>query len=343
MELDILKVNAHVMSVSSLNLFATSPRKYAEHVTKPEKVDTSYFTKGSAVDCLITEPEKFDEEFAVMNVNRPAGMMGDLCKLLADYQEVNTDNLPFDDVFEAAYNNIGFKLSLSAVRKKFNDAKNDYTKYYNFLNNARNKKVISAKELEQAKEVVHALKTNMHTKKYIVDPVDHPLMEVYDQMELFFDFQGIKCKGYLDRVIIDHVNKVVKPIDIKTTGKSVFEFPKSFIQFGYFRQGAFYLQGLKDWISKQDNLKDYRIDNFKFIVAEMDCYNDPMIFEMTEKDVECALYTGGKLKGSTYEIKSITELIEDLKWHREEGKWNMTKEEYVQYIEKGSLSLDCFE
>ena len=336
------KMNEHVMSVSSLNLFATSPKKYQQHILAPQRVDTTYFTKGSAVDCLITEPEKFQQEFAVMKISRPSGMMGDLCKLLADYEEVNTDNIPFDEIFDAAYMAVGFKLGLETVRKKFKDPKNDYTKYYNFLVSSKGKKVISAKELAQAEEVVHMLKTDSETKKYIVDPVAHPLMEVHDQMELFFEFEGIDCKGYLDRVIVDHSTKTIKPTDIKTTGKSVFEFPKSCVQFMYYRQAAFYMQGLKTWILTQDNLKDYTIENFKFIVAEMDCNNRPLVFEISKDDVYKSLYVGGTLKYSLYPVKSIAELIAEVKWHRDNDAWEMTKSEYENYAKKGCIQLEIF-
>jgi hypothetical protein len=336
------KMNEHVMSVSSLNLFATSPKKYQQHILAPQRVDTTYFTKGSAVDCLITESEKFQQEFAVMKISRPSGMMGDMCKLLADYEEVNTDNIPFDEIFDAAYAAVGFKLALETVRKKFNDPKNDYTKYYNFLVSSKGKKVISAKELAQAEEVVHMLKTDSETKKYIVDPVAHPLMEVHDQMELFFEFEGIDCKGYLDRVIVDHSTKTIKPTDIKTTGKSVFEFPKSCVQFMYYRQAAFYMQGLKTWILTQDNLKDYTIENFKFIVAEMDCINRPLVFEISEDDVYKSLFVGGTLKYSLYPIKSITELIAEVKWHRANDAWEMTKSEYENYTQRGCIQLEIF-
>jgi hypothetical protein len=261
---------------------------------------------------------------------------------LADYEEVNTDNIPFDEIFDAAYMAVGFKLGLETVRKKFKDPKNDYTKYYNFLVSSKGKKVISAKELAQAEEVVHMLKTDSETKKYIVDPVAHPLMEVHDQMELFFEFEGIDCKGYLDRVIVDHSTKTIKPTDIKTTGKSVFEFPKSCVQFMYYRQAAFYMQGLKTWLLTQDTLKDYTIENFKFIVAEMDCNNRPLVFEISEDDVYKSLYVGGTLRYSLYPVKSITELIAEVKWHRDNDAWEMTKSEYENYAEKGCIQLDIF-
>ena len=65
-----------------------------------------------------------------MNISRPSGMMGDLCSILAEYISIDSQNLPFDELFEAAYEQVGFKLKLESVIKKFNDPKQNYKKYY---------------------------------------------------------------------------------------------------------------------------------------------------------------------------------------------------------------------
>lgn len=341
--IDYEKLNAHRMSVSSLNLFAHSPKLYMQHVLSPEEVTTGYFSKGSAVDCLITEPEKFDDQFAIMSIERPSGMMGDLCQKLVQYSSMEgAENVEFADLFELAYKESGFKLSKEAVLKKFEAPNSEAKKYYNEIKKAGNKKLLSETEYAQVKEVVHMLKTNEHTKFYIEDAASHPLMETIDQMEIFFELEGVQCKAYLDRVIIDHTNKRVIPTDLKTTGKSVFEFEKSYIQYGYFRQGAFYTAAIRDYMKKDEKLKDYKLENFKFIVAEMDCENPPLVYQMSDEDIKRSLYTGGTLK-SGQELKSVYQLLNELKWHREECLWDMRKEQLESLKRTGSLTLDIIQ
>ena len=131
----------HVMSVSSLNLFATSPAAYREHILYPTKEVTTYFTKGSAVDCLITEPDEFQNKFAVIKTTRPSGMMGDLCRLMHEYEKVNTEGLPEETLFKVAYKKTGFKLKEESVWKKYQGPA--IQQYMTFLRNSQGKDVIT--------------------------------------------------------------------------------------------------------------------------------------------------------------------------------------------------------
>jgi hypothetical protein len=74
----------------------------------------------------------------------------------------------------------------------------------------------------------------------------------------------------------------------------------------------------------------------------MDCNNRPLVFEISEDDVYKSLYVGGTLKYSLYPVKSITELIAEVKWHRDNDAWEMTKSEYENYAKKGCIQLEIF-
>ncbi len=95
-------------------------------------------------------------------------------------------------------------------------------------------------QVTKAKELILA-------NKYIVDyfyNVD-PMIELLHQVPIYFRYMDEDCKALLDGIRVDHANKTVQPFDLKTTGKSVYEFPQSFIQFGYYRQCAFYELAVK--------------------------------------------------------------------------------------------------
>jgi hypothetical protein len=168
------------------------------------------------------------------------------------------------------------------------------------------------------------------------------MMDVHDQMEIFFSYRDVECKAYLDRLIIDHSTKTLIPIDLKTTGKSVFDFPKSYINFEYFRQGAFYTKAVHEYRAAHPELKGYNIEPFLFIVAEMACSNSPMIYKMSTEDLAVALYAGGELKYSRYPVRSIADLLDDVKWHRDAGSWDMSKAHYTRYANDHAITLDSF-
>ena len=339
-------LQTHVMSVSSLNLFAKSPAEYRQHILHPKSVEASYFTKGSAVDCLITEPEKFDEQFAVIKTGKPSGMLGELCSLMNDYMEVNEGSLPEETLFKLAYQKSEFKLKEESVWKKYKDPK--IQQYMNFLKNSKGKTVIAERDLEQVKAVVTMLKHSPATKFYMKDCVEHPLMDVYDQLYIEFEYEGMKCKGTLDRVIVDHNSKRIIPTDLKTTGKSVLDFKDSFMQFGYFRQAAFYTEAMRQWHkrspspenSPKNDISTYTVEPFKFIVAEMSCRHTPVVYGCTVNDINKATH-GGTLKLGG-RIKGFAELLKEVKWHRKSNDWLTTYDHAMAYETDKSVLLDVF-
>ena len=328
----------HVMSVSSLNLFAKSPAAYREHILHPVREETTYFVKGSAVDCLITEPGTFNDKFALIKTTRPSGMMGDLCKLMHDYMQVNNDGLPVEALFNVAFKKVGFKLKEETVWKKYNTP--EMQSYTNFLQNSIGKSVITEYEYEQALDVVSMLQNSEHTRFYMKDCSSNTMLDVYDQLRVDFVYNDIKCKGFLDRVIVDHHSKTIQPIDLKTTGKSVLEFRNSFMKFGYFRQGAFYQTGMKAWQHTQPELKDYELKNFLFIVAEMECMHLPIIYRMSDNDLKVSEFGGFTQIGTP--IKGFQQLIEEVKWHRQTDVWDMRAEDSASIKDTGAVELNMF-
>tara|TARA_Y100000593_G_C4216054_1_gene289276 strand:- start:380 stop:910 length:531 start_codon:yes stop_codon:yes gene_type:complete len=168
------------------------------------------------------------------------------------------------------------------------------------------------------------------------------LCDVYDQLRVDFVYDDIACKGFLDRVVVDHNKKEVHPVDLKTTGKSVLEFRNSFIKYGYFRQAAFYQEGIKHWMKTQPKIWEYELKNFKFIVAEMACNHNPVIFECSDADL-LAGKLGGNFIGGSKRVKGFAELLEDLKWHRENDNWFTTADNEKSYEDCGSVILNIFE
>lgn len=95
-------------------------------------------------------------------------------------------------------------------------------------------------------------------------------VEILHQLPIYFEYREEKCKGLLDGVVIDHKHKTIQPFDLKTTGKSVYDFPLSYLQFGYYRQCAFYEIALQSKESPVRSLLDqgYEMLDFVFIVVE---------------------------------------------------------------------------
>lgn len=71
-----------------------------------------------------------------------------------------------------------------------------------------------------------------------------PHIELIHQQPIYFTYRNTQCKALLDGIQIDHKNKIIQLFDLKTTHKPVYDFPEAFVQWGYYRQAAFYREAL---------------------------------------------------------------------------------------------------
>jgi hypothetical protein len=331
-ETDYYKVNA--VNQSSLGNLAYSPRYYKNSIDNPEDLsDREHFKFGSLVDCLITAPEEMDSRFAVSEVIRPVGQLGDFIdQVHSIYSQIETPTqLDADATRLLCYKRVGFKRD--SLEKVIERVKLEASEYVEFLNKSVGKTVVTHEEYKQALEVAESLKASPFTGQYL----DSTYGEGIYQMPIYFKYDGVECKALLDRVIFDHKNGIVYPVDVKTTSQGVLNFPKSFIKWRYYLQAAFYTEAIRDYLIKE-KLGDYTIEKFRFLVAERSLVTPPIVFVVTTTDLLAGTY-GGKLTDGT-KVKGFAELIADLKWHIMCDLWDYPREIYEA---KGAVELNCFQ
>jgi hypothetical protein len=332
----------HTVSFSGLNKLAYSPLLYKKHILEPRSEDTTYFRKGSLLDCMLTEPDKELEKFAIANVEVPGGMMEIFCKVFANSLEAD------DPAFEEAYAAAGFKLKKDTVKKRLQDPL--YKTYIQFIRTNKDKQVVSIEEHAEARQMADMLKYGTYTEKYFKESSE--VVEVHNQLKIDWEYEVLdkldgntirryNCKSILDKVIIDHLDKTIQPIDIKSTGKSVYDFESSFKRFGYFRQAAFYMTAIRYW-AILNGYGEYQLLNFIFIVAETDCYNLPMVYKVSGQDIYCGIY-GGKYQNGTRRIKGFNCLLNDLDHHQHTDNWDYRAEHFEEYQRDGNIITRVFE
>ena len=104
-------------------------------------------------------------------------------------------------------------------------------------------------------------------------------LEVYNEefLECSLEDYDFGLKGYIDRYVINHDKKLITIIDIKTTGKTITDFPETVEFYNYWLQSAIYTVLVTKNIDK--TLVNYKI-NFNFIV--IDKYNQMYNFPVRE-------------------------------------------------------------
>ena len=310
------------LSNSTLGLL-TTPRLFKLKLDNPdiEGDEKVHFRIGSALDCLLTTPDRWQDLFTVVDVSRPTGLMGKFVDNLPD----NLDPVFYETAeFEEAYKSSGYKTKLENVIKKFWENP-EFFKYY-LLTRDKSKTILSKEEAEKVYKAKELIEANKFTRYYFTSVEDSDgMIERFFQAPIYFKYLGCDCKALLDGVLINHKTKTITPFDLKTTGKSVHDFEGNFISYGYYRQAAMYYTAVMSEESPFKTLIDdgYVVEGFKFIVAEtkVDSFNPALIFNVSLDTLEKGLKGFSTQSGRRY--KGINELIENYKVHTQTGQWDL--------------------
>lgn len=299
---------------SALSALATSPRFYKYR--RDNKQSSKALDNGSAVDILVQPDglEVFNERFVVNDVVRPSGQLGDY---IDHYFRLGDE--------ETAYELAGFKRDgLAKVTERF---VTEGVAYYNFLKEASEKTSIPLEDYKNIERAVNTLKTNKYTSKFFIN--DDENIEIKYQVPVYFKFKGFEYKILIDIVYIDHYNKTVSIYDLKTTSKGVYSFQKSFMEYRYYLQNSLYSEGLRA-LKLDLGLESYIRIPMKFIVQEIEGYNQPVIFNY--ENWHDFGKNGGYYKGDRY--KGFLELSQELKWHTENDLWEYPMDIYINEGER---------
>lgn len=293
----------------------------------PEITEESrVFRIGSAIDVLLTDPERFNSEFFIFNLSKPSGLMGKFIDSLplfalneenkAIYGEEGTIIAYERDLslYKEAYDKAKYKLPIGTVVQNFwtNDT---YLAYYRAREHANGKQILSEDESVEIMNALEAIKQNPHAPKFFTS---------FTQVPIYFSYKNQECKCLLDGIYVDEEKKEIHPFDLKSTGKSTTEFEQSFWMYGYYRQCAFYMEALQQSgiIEYYDKL-GYKTMPFKFIVAGKKSDGMPaLIYEVSNKTLHKGKY-GYLIDGKEY--KGFEELFEAYTWHESTRNYSAPK------------------
>lgn len=320
-------------SSSSLKEFSQDRKKYYRKYVLGEKVideDNKAATMGRLVETKLMEPELFDEKFYLSTCQSvPTGLMLDFVEALYKYMKEATNESEeitreFKDVSQDAYKDSGFKITYEAVMKKFIDSEAEA--YFDEIMLVRSKgmTVVSINDVTNCEKIVTELRTNTITAS-IVNQTKTSRYDVYNQLQVEdYTVHGHKFKSMMDKVIVDHDNKIIQVYDLKCTWsvegfyKEYYLYRRSYIQaFLYWHAAYYYFKGLID--------EGYTVEYPKFIVCDSTNYFSPLIYTLDAKDMENAI-DGFEHKGYIY--PGVAELIDSLKWAIENDVWNISRKNY---------------
>jgi hypothetical protein len=238
----------------------------------------------------------------------------------------------FADVSQDAYKDSGFKIKYEAVMAKFMGSEAEV--YFDEIMIVRTKgmTVVSIQDVTNSENIVTELRNNPITAP-VVNQTNTYKMDVYNQLQVEdYQVHGHKFKSMMDKVIVDHENKIIQVYDLKCTW-SVEGFYKE-----YYLYRRAYIQAFLYWHAAHYHFKDlvdqgYYVAYPKFIVCDSTNYFSPLIYTLDTEDMENAR-DGFEHKG--YKYPGVLSIIDDLKWAIENDVWNISR---INYLNSGIVNI----
>lgn len=286
-------------------------------------VDNNGVRIGSLVDDLLFEPDSFDEKYHLFNGIKPTATSLKLAEFIIDFYE---DIPSVEELIKICKDNVYWKSQKEeTLIKNFTNEFYEYIKAQ-LISNA--KTVITTADLALATELKDILISHKYSKEVIVNNLEN-----HNQFYFEIEYDSFKFRGVMDKLVIDHKNKTVKLIDLKTGKNKAEEFQNSFIKWRYYFQEAIYTKAF-DFICKKFKLKDYTLLPFEFLYISTS-EKIPYLFTVTEKWHKAALNGFKTVQG--YNYQGLHSVLDDIKWHLNNKVFDMSR---YAYENNGSIIIN---
>lgn len=235
-----------------------------------DRIETPSLTFGSAVDSIITGgQEEFDERFMVAEFpSTPDSITKIVKSLFSQYGDSYRSliTIPDDAIIketECQSYQMNWKPETRAkvIKEKGAD-------YYNLLFIAGSRTILDTQTYQDVCNAVRALKESKSTQFYFAEdnPFEPDIERLY-QLKFKGEFGGITYRNMADLIIVNHKEKWVKPVDLKTSSHTEWDFYKSLVDWRYDIQARLYWAIIRQNMDKDEYFKDFKLLDYDFIVV----------------------------------------------------------------------------
>ena len=332
------------LSYSSLKTFDNDRKRfYQEFVlgSKREEAESASTLMGSLVHCLLAE-QKLEDKFHLLSAIEPKGQMKELVdalfnrtlKGMVDGEQTEKFIVLFGDAvqevkYDAAGKEVAFKgKDFEKILSMFEGT--DAEIYYKELLLTIGKSVVSVNLITKAEQLVEKLRGHSYTHEY-VNARSAQGIDVFNELSILFEVDGVPYKSMLDKVIVNHEAKTIELLDWKTSWDNE-EPQRAYLKFGYYLQAPLYDYALHQW-AKEHGLENYTIIPMKYIFCDTSGFADPVVLSLSKEDLDAG-WNGFELRG--YRYRGLRELMKDIAWHVDSTNWATSK---AIYEASGHLQL----
>ena len=315
-ELDNFYKKEFNFSYSSINKLLFSPRMFYNHYVLKQKEDStdSHLVIGRVLHCLLLEPANFDNQFAVMTSKIPSENNKKIIDNIFRNYLVNQNNtLTLEDYSKDILTHLltinlhqSLKTDQQRLDKILTDENNEY---FEFLKLSLGKTVIDQTILDNCKISLEVIKSNNDVRALLqLDKIqENNEIEVYNELIVSMSDKNLPFgfKGVLDNVVVDHNSKTIFINDLKTSGKSIQDFPESVDYYKYWIQGIIYVM-----LASEKFLKDKQDWNVQLTFIVIDKYNQVYPYQVSSESL------------NKWKI-DFEKIVTQIRWHYDNKQYNL--------------------
>lgn len=280
------------MSYSALNKLLYSPKMFYSHyiLQQREERTDAHLVDGKVIHCLLLNDGSFDENFVLLPSTLPTGnsrlVIDRIHNIVKAMDPQPASDLALTDMNKEILEilkEINLHQSLKTDDQRLSKIITEETiSYFQFLKSKGSRDLIDSETLKRCNEAVDLLKADSKVCELLgLYRTEMENIDMFNEIEMSSDKIGIEnigLKGIADSIQINYDKKVIYINDLKTTGKTITEFPETIEFYNYNIQAAIYNRLVRE-VYKDIITPEWKVI-FNFIV--IDKYNQVYCFEVSK-------------------------------------------------------------
>jgi len=261
---------------------------YNHYILKQREDRTdSHLIDGKVIHGLLLNDGSFEENFILLPSTLPTGNSRTVVDKVYSQAEDPGTLADYGTEILNTLKEINLHQSLKTDDQRLSKIITEETiSYFEFLKSKGNRDLIDSETLQRCNEAVTLLKADSKVCELLgLYRSEMENIDMFNEIELSSDKVGIEdidLKGIADSIQINHDKKTVYINDLKTTGKTITDFPETVKFYNYSMQAAIYTRLVKE-VYKQIITPEWTVV-FNFIV--IDKYNQVYCFEVSPTTLE---------------------------------------------------------
>tara|TARA_R110000868_G_scaffold148357_3_gene370202 strand:- start:1708 stop:2652 length:945 start_codon:yes stop_codon:yes gene_type:complete len=295
---------------SRLKMILSDPRNYKEDT----KIETDGLRFGSLVDCLILDEDNFEKKYLIAKAKEPTATLLEIFnKTFPHCNESQIEEIVNQQSEDGKYTYWGSTKDLEKRRKNWDNS--EFWDYWKEKEKANKFILVSQEDYDKALNAKHNFRRDGFIAKLLRE------QEINTHVVLQFSYKEFNCKSELDFVLINHKDKTIQELDVKSSTSNRFGFLSDIKKYKYDFQRAFYNIGMKKYAEDLGYTLLLPMIIYVPSFSNTPCY----LFEFEEKYISGLDYVD---KYGNH-VESVDSAFARLNWHLNNDLWEYPMDYYI--------------